>query len=179
MNNINFSLLHTAWTEEEKMQLDQTINFVEEYDEKDFFTAVCLYLYSILKVDYLHIGLTIGDASRNQIFTVARLSQGQVTSNAFYNLNKSPFKEIYEKDFTYIPFGLSNMFPESEIFNKKEYESYMGIPLFNADNEPLGNIVLLHNRIIEKGGFVEALVNALVPRIESELSLKQMQSACF
>jgi len=174
MKNITASLLHTAWTEEEKLQLDRTINFVEEYDGRDFLTVACQYLYRILNIDHIHLGLIKNKASKEYIYTVVSLYCGQVTSNICYSLNKSPLKHIYDEEFMYLPFGLSAMYPEYNFLRKKNFESYIGMPLLNADDKPLGIMVLLHSRIIERGGFVEALINALVPRIEIELSSKQI-----
>ena len=175
MKNFTASLLHTAWTEEEKMQLDHTICFVEEYNEKDFITAACQYLYRILNIDHIHIGFTEENSSFKQINTVINLYRGQVINNLCYSLNKSPFKQIFDEEFLYLPFGLSTMYPEYKILNKLNFESYIGMPLLNADDEPLGVIVLLHNRIIERGGFVEALLNAMLPRIETELFQKKIK----
>jgi len=173
MKNFTSSLLHTAWTEEEKMQLDQTIDFVEEYNRKDFLTAACKYLYSILAIDHIHIGLTKGIDSSEKIYTIIRMYWGQVTSNICYSLNKSPFRNVFAEEFTYLPFGLSTMYPEYKVLKEKKFESYISMPLFNAEDESLGIIVLLHSRIIERGGFVEALLNALVPRIKIELVAKE------
>jgi hypothetical protein len=50
-----------------------------------------------------------------------------------------------------------------------EVDSYLGIPLFNKNDNGIGCLALLHHTIIERGGFVEALVNVLLPRIEEEL----------
>ena len=179
MKNFTASLLHTAWTEDEKSQLDKTINFVEEYDEEDFLTAACHYLYRILGIDHIHIGLTLGIGSLKQIHTVVKLESGVVSPAIYYSLNKSPFNKIYDNDFMYLPFGLSAMYPQYEAIKKYKYESYIGMPLLNSEDEPLGIIVMLHNRIIERGGYVEALLNALVPKIETELSVKKSFSMFY
>jgi len=176
MKNFTASLLHTAWTEEEKLQLDKIINFVEEYNGKDFLTAACLYLYRILGIDHIHIGLTSKIGTYKQIHTVVRLEKGVVAPAFYYSLNKSPFNKLYEDEFMYFPFGLSAMYPDYEVLNNNKYESYIGMPLLNAEDEPLGIIIMLHGRIIERGGFVEALLNAIVPKIEIELSVMKFNS---
>ena len=179
MKNFTASLLHTAWTEDEKLQLDKTINFVEEYDGKDFLKAACLYLYRIFGIDHIHIGLTSESGSYKQIHTVVSLDSGVVSPAIYYSLNKSPFNKLFDNDFMYLPFGLSAMYPQYEAIKKYKYESYIGMPLLNSEDEPLGIIVMLHNRIIERGGYVEALLNALVPKIETELSVKKSFSMFY
>ena len=49
MKNISASLLHTAWTEEEKKEIDDALVFVENYSGTDFLLDACLYIYQVLK----------------------------------------------------------------------------------------------------------------------------------
>ena len=51
------------------------------------------------------------------------------------------------------------------------------MPLLTAKEKPLGVIIMLHNRLIERPGYVEALLNALAPRIEAEL-VSMAESKC-
>jgi len=176
MKNITASLLHTAWTEEEKLQLDKIIDFVERFNGKNFLTEACLYLYQILGIDYIHIGLAQEVNSKPQINTIVQLYRGQIIANKCYRLHKSPLSQIFQEEFMYLPFGLCTMYPDYEVIKQKNFESYIGKPILNAEDEPLGIIVLLHSCIIERGGFVEALLNALVPRIETELATMKIKS---
>jgi hypothetical protein len=52
-----------------------------------------------------------------------------------------------------------------------QVKSYLGIPIFNKEENGLGCLTLLHSDIIRRGGFVEALANVLLPRLEEELIL--------
>ena len=183
MKNFTGSLLHTAWTEEEKLQLDQTMAFVEEYKGADFLTAACQHLYQILRIDFIQIGSS-EQQNLKYITTVVRLLYGQVTPNTTYYLSNTPFNQIFSEEFIYFPFGLSALYPDYKVINNVPAESYLSMPLLNASGKPLGVIILLHSRLIERAGYVEALLNALAPRIEVELSstakskFNQVEKSC-
>jgi hypothetical protein len=169
MKNLTTSLLHTAWTEEERLQLDHLIAYVEEYEADDFVGDVCHYLYQLLQIDGILVGYqTTGD---HQVQTVYFLDKGKVQPNFMYSFTGTPCSQVVNQDLYYIPFGVQSVYPDIELLRKLEVESYLGMPLFDNQDHSIGLIVLLHQKLIERAGYVEALLHVIAPRLALELLL--------
>jgi hypothetical protein len=167
MKNLSTSLLHTAWTVDEKLQLDDLIAFVEDYAGGNFILDVCQYLYQLLQIDNILVGYQPrGD---HQIQTVYFLHKGNLQPNFTYNFSGAPCSQVLGQDLHYIPFGVQATYPDMDLLKVMEVESYLGMPLFDNQGEGLGLIVLLHQQLIDRGGYVEALLNVIAPRLELEM----------
>jgi hypothetical protein len=167
MKSLSASLLHTAWTEKEKWQLDDLIAFVEAYAGDNFIADVCQYLFQLLNIDAILVGYQTKEAF--QIQTIFFLHHGIVEPNFTYYFPGTPCSHVVGKDLYYIPFGVQAFFPDIVLLKKLEVESYLGMPLFGNQDQSLGLIVLLHQKLIEQAGFVEALLNVIAPRLEFEI----------
>ena len=57
--------------------------------------------------------------------------------------------------------------------------------LASTNEKPLGVIIMLHNRLIKRAGYMELLLNALAPRIEAEFNcvvegkFSQLEESCI
>jgi hypothetical protein len=176
MKNLSTSLLHTAWTEDEKQQLDDLIAFVEEYAGGNFIFDVCRYLYQLLKIDNILVAFQALD---HQIQTAYFLHKGKLQPNFTYHLSGAPCSQVLGQDLYYIPFGVQATFPDMDLLKVMQVESYLGMPLFDNQGQSIGLIVLLHQHLIERGGYVEALLNVIVPRLELEMFFLPTRMASF
>jgi hypothetical protein len=167
MKNQSTSLLHTAWTEEEKQQLDDLIAFVENYSAENFIYDVCQYLYQLLTIDAILVGYHAKEVRLVQ--TVCFLHQGIRQPNFTYDPTGTPCSQVLDQGLYYIPFGVQLAYPDITFLKNMAGESYLGMPLFDNQDQSLGLIVLLHHQLIDRGGFVEALLTVVGPRLESEL----------
>ncbi|WP_026464901.1 GAF domain-containing protein [Adhaeribacter aquaticus] len=172
MKSFSTSLLHTAWTEDEKKQLDDTIAFVETYTEANFLHDVCSYLYQILGVDYILIA-RFPNGQLDKLETESFYKSGKKLKNSVYRISGLLSACFTDSNFSYVPVGALNIFPEDTLLKKFKVESFIGVPLVDKDDRTNGLIALFHHRIIERGGFVEAVINAVMPRIEKELFFPQ------
>jgi hypothetical protein len=167
MKNQSTSLLHTAWTEEEKQQLDDLIAFVENYSAENFIHDVCHYLYQLLGIDNILVGFHAKEVQL--VHTVCFLHKGARQPNFTYNPTDTPCSLVLDQGLYYVPFGVQSAFPDIDLLKQLGGESYLGMPLFDNHDQSLGLIVLLHHQLIDRGGFVEALLTVVSPRLESEL----------
>ena len=169
MKNFSVSLLHTAWTEEEKKQLDESIEFVENYNGTGYIADACLYLYNLLRVDYILV--TVVDLEPvPMVNSLVFLQKGIIAKNISYPLLGSPCEGVYGKEQNYYPGGVQDLFPKNDLLVAMQVKSYLGVPIFDKHENGLGCIALLHSNIIGRGGFVEALINVMLPRLEEELN---------
>ena len=176
MKRLSTSLLHTAWTEKEGRQVDDLIAFVEAYAGDSFIADVCKYLYQLVNIDNILVGYQTKEAF--QIQTTCFLHHGIQEPDFQYNYARTPCSHVVGQDLYYIPFGVQSFFPDIALLQKLKVESYLGMPLFDNKDRSLGLIVLLHQKLIEQAGFVEALLNVIAPRIEVEIqALPDYQAA--
>lgn len=171
--------MHTAWTEDERQQLDDLIAFVEDYAGGNFILDACQYLFRLLKIDNILVGYQA--KGKHQIQTVYFLHQGALQPNFTYNFAAGPCSQVLGQDLCYIPFGVQATYPDMDLLKGLQLESYLGMPLFDNRGESLGLIVLLHQQLIERGGYVEALLTVIVPRLELEMLLlpANLESPCL
>lgn len=169
MKNTSASLLHTAWTPEEKVILDDAIEFIENYQGINFILDASRYLYNLLKVDYILITV-VDPLPQPTVKSVVLLHKGVLSPNIHYPLAGSPCEGVFGKEQNYYPAGVLDFFPKNELLTQLQVKSYLGIPVFDKAENGLGCLVLLHHNIIDSGGFVEALINVMLPRLEEELT---------
>lgn len=167
MRNFATPLLPTAWTEEDRRQLDALIVFVEGYQGNNFTSDVCHYLYELLAIDYVLVGQACPQTQ--QIQTSFILAKGLQAPDFAYSVTSTPCAQVLSQGLYYIPFGVQSIFPDAGLLKNWQVASYLGIPLLNEQEQPAGLIALLHQRLIQRPGFVEALLNIIIPRLELEL----------
>ena len=172
MKHLSATLLHTAFTEEEKANLDQTIDFIENYKGNNFCLDLTRYLYGLLQIDYIMVA-SPQNHDKNVFRTLVLLYKGQPIINRVYELKGTPSAVVInqDKDLCYFPYGIQNMFPHDLLLRNFGIESYLGVPLFDSQDNSIGLLALMHSSIIERGGFVEAIINAILPKLENELFL--------
>lgn len=168
MKHNSTTLLHTAFTQEEKIILDEAFSFVENYNGDNFLIDISSFIFQILKTDYVIIG-NLESPSTKFIKSEILLYKGRHLANDYFNLESTPFAMALENDFSYYPSRLLDIFPNAKNFYKLHVDSFLGITLYNSKEQKIGMVALMHNNIIERGGFVEALLNAIIPQIETEL----------
>lgn len=167
MKHLSTSLMHTAWTEDEKRQLDELIAHVEAYEGDNFIEDVCQFLYRLINIDNILVGYQQG----RKVQTVYFQRHGRKEPNFTYHPAGTPCSQVLGQDLYYVPYGLQTIYPDIALLQQLQVESYLGMPLFDQQDQGLGLIVLLHQHLIERGGFVEALLNVIAPRLEQELQL--------
>jgi len=169
MKSFSVSLLHTAWTEEESKLIDEAIAYVEKYNGTNYILDSCLYLYKVLKIDYILINV-VEAVPEATVKSLLFLNKGIISKNIQYPLSGSPCEVVFGKELNYYPGGVQTLFPDNITLKEMQVISYLGIPISDNSEQGLGCLALLHSNIIERGGFVEALVNVLLPRLVEEMA---------
>ncbi|MBI3560157.1 MAG: EAL domain-containing protein [Gammaproteobacteria bacterium] len=145
-----------------------------------FFREVVTELARMFNADYAFIG-TVDTASSHYVTTLALYRQGVVTKNIQYSLTHSPCAGVVGQTTCVYLHSVSDRFPQDELLKEWAIESYIGTPLFDANNQPLGLIVIMAMRplqdielMVDMMGIVAARAAAEIQRLQAEQKIQRM-----
>ncbi len=110
-----------------------------------------------------------------QATTVALWGNGQFIDNISYSLKDTPC-EIVTKDkmaTCHYQGKIQQLFPKDPLLTDMQAESYIGVPLKNAQNKVLGLIVMIDNKPMIKNKQTITLLNSLAVRASIELERRK------
>ncbi|HCE54083.1 MAG TPA: hypothetical protein DER05_03385 [Lutibacter sp.] len=152
--------------------IKETIAFISEQgyekDSSKFLKDTAVFLAELFGVNYVIIDKyslmkpTIAE-------TVAFYGNGDFLPNTIYKLANTPCETVINKNFCAYPANAKNLFPKDDFLTKKNIESYMGIPLWNSEKEPLGIIALMHSKTLKDAKTIEIILQLIAIKIEKVL----------
>jgi len=135
---------------------------------KDYFQFIGQKSCEVAAADYLMIGKF--DAKEQSIKSLVYCSKNEVFNNISYHLYESPCKQVFGNKVYSIKEGAGEHFSSNAPFADAEVEGYIGIPLFNSSNEPIGIIVALFKNPIRKHlKTIESLLYLFTSRLSTEI----------
>ncbi|HYF04017.1 MAG TPA: GAF domain-containing protein [Patescibacteria group bacterium] len=140
--------------------------FSDSYAGSDFLQDISLILSETLGVSYVLIGRLIPPDS---ICTLTLLAHGSIVPNMEYKLSGTPCDNVVGRSLCYYPCNIQALFPDDKELQELGIESYIGTPLFDENNRPIGLIVLMHTETIEEPELVESILQYITPRVQKEL----------
>lgn len=89
-----------------------------------------------------------------------------------YALADTPCANVLTQDTCVYPQGVAKLFPKDVLLEQMGIQSYVGVPLADSSGQPLGLLVILDKKAIDKVevGRVRAVLEGFRPRAESILS---------
>lgn len=145
---------------------------------KRFFDTLVTYLAKTLEVDFAFVGRLRKD--RKTIKTVSLFAKGSITKNFEYALKGTPCETVVGKEICSYSSNVQKLFPEDHLLKKMNIESYIGAPLHDTNNSPLGLLIIMDSRpftneqLLESTLMVYAIrVAGEMERIEKEKDLKE------
>lgn len=158
-----------------KMQLkiiQDTLSFISkngyETNHDKFLKSTSKFLAELFNVNYVLIDKyslkkpTIAE-------TVAFYSKGIFRENIGYKLAYTPCDTIINKKFCSYPTNVSNIFPKDDFLTRMNIDSYIGIPLWSSNKEPIGLIALMDDKPINEVENIEIALGIIAIKIEEVL----------
>jgi diguanylate cyclase (GGDEF)-like protein len=135
---------------------------------EDFFQQLTQNLAKLFDAEYAFIGeLDEGDVPR--INTLAVCAHGQTAADFSYALAGTPCANVIGQHTCAYPRGVQQLFPEDQLLAEMGIEGYIGTPLFDAQGQPLGLIVVLDNKPLEHIEQVQEILEIFAARAGAEL----------
>ncbi len=141
-----------------------------------FFKSLVENLVKALCVDAAYIGL-LHNLPTKRIATLAVFANGRERNNFEYELNNTPFENYLCKKTTVYKSGVAQLFSNDTLLQEMKIEGYIGIPLFSANEEPLGLIVVLSRAPLKNTKPIEDMLQIFATRAAAELERKKVEDA--
>ncbi len=134
----------------------------------DFFNAMTLHMANILQADSCGVVTTI-ENSTDTVETLAYFYDGEIIPNTQYALSGTPCETIIGQQVHTYASNIQSTFPEDEFLTEINMESYVGIPLFNSQNKPLGLLFAMFRTQIKNIEFNESVMRIFAARTSAEI----------
>ncbi len=142
-----------------------------------FFPNVTESLTEGLGVRYALVGqLVSGQAQCIETLGVWDRLRGR-QDDLTYALEGTPCQRALTTGACSYPEQVSRLFPEDEILQRLNVEAYIGVPLHDSQNQPLGLLAIMHDEPLERAAERQAIVEILATRASAELERLRMQQA--
>ncbi|MCB1800918.1 MAG: EAL domain-containing protein [Gammaproteobacteria bacterium] len=132
-------------------------------------------LLRTLEMSHGLIALT-GEATRNQLTTVAYIIDGEQAPEFSYSLKGAPCADVMEHDQVFVAAGCRAAYPKCDWLVAEGIEGYVGSVLRTASGEELGVLVIASRRPITKVGGIRGVMSVYAERITGELARRQSTS---
>ncbi|MBI5492694.1 MAG: PAS domain S-box protein [Deltaproteobacteria bacterium] len=109
---------------------------------EEFLRSLARHLASTLKLRYAFVGELLGE-NRDRVRTRVLWAGDGFAENFEYGLANSPCEKVINRGLCCYPENVSALFPEDMLLAKMGIESYIGVPLLDADKEPFGILVAM------------------------------------
>jgi len=139
-----------------------------------FFRTLVQHLAGSLGVRYAFAGELVAP-ERDQIRTLAVWAGNGFADNFAYALAGTPCEHVVTKGLTSFPRDAQRHFPEDTLLADMAVESYMGVPLRDSTGSVLGNLVVMHDRPLERISLAESLLTIFSVRAASELERRRAE----
>ncbi|MHB1195225.1 MAG: PAS domain S-box protein [Lutibacter sp.] len=158
-----------------KMQLkyiEDTLAFISENgyetNHAKFLKSTVIFLAKLFNVNYVLIDkFSIKKPSNTE--TVALFGNGSFLPNMSYNLEHTPCQNVINNKTCCYPKNVKALFPKDDLLAKMNVDSYIGIPLWSSNKEPIGLIALMDNKPIIEEKNIEIVLGILAVKVEEVL----------
>lgn len=133
-----------------------------------FFQQLTLNLAKLFDAEYAFIG-ELEEKTVARINTLAVCAHGQTAADFSYPLAGTPCANVMGQITCAYPRGVQQLFPEDQLLVEMGIEGYIGTPLFDAQGQPLGLIVVLDNKPLEHIEQVQEILEIFAARASAEL----------
>ncbi|NKE73787.1 PAS domain S-box protein [Candidatus Manganitrophus noduliformans] len=141
-----------------------------------FFRSLVTHLTRVLGADYAFVGEVLKE-KEGVIRTIAVCSDDVIVENFEYLLAGAPCEQVVGKVLRSYPQGVGDIFPKSHLMTGKRIESYIGAPLFDSAQHPLGLLSVMRRNPIGDVKTAESIVQIFAARAATELERKRAEEA--
>ncbi len=135
-----------------------------------FFQSLVEHLATAMGYQYALVGEVIG-SEKNIIKTMAVWANGQQADNFTYDLKGTPCDNVVNNQGAcYYGSEVTKQFPEDLILVDMGVESYMGVPVFNLQEDLLGILVVLDVNPILESSVARPILTLFAARAGAEMT---------
>ena len=163
--------------------INTILSSVSKVTGNEYLKEITIQLSNILEAEHTFIGL-IDKENPSIINTIYNCFKGNIVENFSYNLIGTPCFDILNYEVCSIEKRVTQLYPDDLLLVEMEIEGYVGVPLIDSNNKPIGIMVGLYKKPIENPNFSESIIqlfstrtSAEIERLKVEEQLKETESA--
>jgi len=134
----------------------------------EFLKFTVRHLASLLGVRWALVG-ALDHEDTGKVETLAYSADGEIAPNFRYALAGTPCDNLAGRALCYFGKDVRKSFPGDPLLAHLHAESYLGLPLTGANGEPVGVLVVLHDRPMEHTGAAASILTIFADRVAAEL----------
>ncbi|MEM7102451.1 MAG: PAS domain S-box protein [Bacteroidota bacterium] len=162
--------MHMDITDKKKMDdaVAKIYQSVPEASYQEFYNHLVKGIANILDVPYVYFG--VPDFEKDVVRCKSVYQNGKILDRFEYPLCGSRCEKVLkEKKMLLFQKNLDKLFPDDEDIKKLKSVAYLGIPIFDAENEVIGIISILDNKAFADNSFAENILQIFASRLSGEL----------
>jgi PAS domain S-box-containing protein len=152
---------------ETRSALDAIVGGVAHAVGEGYFQALVRHLADGLEVDAAFVA--VPEPNHEHAQALAWYDREGSTPLPRYNLPGTPSEKVMKEGFLVRASGITDLYPEDEMFSQQRMEGYAGTPLHDSTGRPIGVLVLLSRKPMTQPDLIRTVLSALAPRAAAEL----------
>ena len=139
-------------------------------ENNTFYNKTALNMQRLFKTKLVFIAHNRHGNINGTIETLAVVKNEHIISNFSYNLKDTPFNKVVGKKICIYDNDVDLLFPNDILLTEMRIKSYIGLPIFDSNEQRIGLIVLLHDIEYKIDRHLITFLKVFGDRIGSELS---------
>ncbi|WP_417345927.1 EAL domain-containing protein [Ferrimonas sp.] len=141
-----------------------------------FFDNLVLTLAKLFNAKMAFLGMQTNRGSWDQITTYSICSDGQIIENFTYDLADTPCENVAGRQTCVYESNVQQLFPEDLILQDLGIESYIGTPIHDPNNQPIGIMVVVDTKPLTQVNQVQEILEIFAARAGAELQRQSAES---
>ena len=147
---------------------------VRSETSETFFPSMALRLAEALKADYTEIGELLDDS--RTVRTLSLTADGKIIENITYNLADTPCDNVVGQDHMLLSLRCRRAFFQRIWFLRQMgVEGYVGVPLFDAQQRPIGIMAAFYRSPLSDPSLAETILQLFALRVASEIERRRTE----
>jgi diguanylate cyclase (GGDEF)-like protein/PAS domain S-box-containing protein len=143
---------------------------------KDCFKPLAQIAADTFDIDFAFIGQKTSLGSRT-IESLALYHRGQFLDPISYSLDNAPCDAVVGKKAEAFPAYLQSLYPDYPLLQQLNAEAYIGVPLFDSNNESIGVFGLINQQPIHQADRIKTLLEAFATKAAYEIERLKNEQA--
>ena len=141
-----------------------------------FFERTALRLGQLFGVKYTFVGL-IDEVTQQSVSTLATAVDGQLVDNIQYDLFATPCANVIGQQMCVYTHGVCQHYPDDLLLQQMGVESYLGAPIFDAQGQGIGLLVLLDDKPQQDSPQRRSVVQLYAARAGAEIDRMRLENS--
>lgn len=157
--------------------LQQIVQGTSVSSGEEYFRDLVRNLAQTLDVEYAFVSEIVDPERISRVRAFAVWGGGRFLDPVEYDLAGTPCESVVAKELCFHGEQVQELFPEDRMLSEMGVQSYLGVPFFDSNGNPLGHIAVMHNQPITAEDRFSAVIQIFADRVGIELERRLAHGA--